>query len=70
MRIAQCLGLVLLLGGPSVAQTQFTEVTAAAGIDYIQGYQLGNHESMTGGAAARDYDGDGWTDLLVTRFPR
>lgn len=47
-------------------------MTASAGIDYIQGpaYQPGTPPSeinLMGGAAAGDYDGDGWVDLFVTR---
>ena len=54
----------------------FEDVTAAAGIDYVQDYprpcadwkQCGP-EIMSGGAAAADYDNDGWIDLVVTRLP-
>jgi hypothetical protein len=54
------------------AQVQFTDVTQAAGLDLLQN-QLGGVLSseaafMTGGAAAGDLDGDGWVDLVVTRF--
>lgn len=57
----------------------FTDVTAAAGIDIDQGERIisddcglvavtGCAPQMSGGAAAGDYDGDGWTDLYVTRL--
>ena len=55
----------------------FTDVTLAAGIDYVQtrvetrdGCAPGEvpcDPYITGGAAAGDYDGDGFTDLYVTR---
>ncbi|REK19547.1 MAG: PEP-CTERM sorting domain-containing protein [Planctomycetota bacterium] len=52
------------------AQT-FSDVTAAAGISYNQFSTVDLAPSdarvMSGGAAAGDYDGDGWTDLFVTR---
>jgi len=56
-----------------VSAATFTDVTSAAGIDTIQwqgGLNLDDGEApfMTGGAAAGDYDGDGWVDLFVTRF--
>ncbi len=47
----------------------FNEIAIAAGVDYdhyvaLTGQFPQNH--MAGGAAAGDYDGDGWTDLYVT----
>jgi hypothetical protein len=48
----------------------FTDVTASAGINHLQ--HPGNAPPpglfRTGGAAATDYDNDGWTDLFVTRL--
>lgn len=51
----------------------FTNVTSEAGISYLQGPPIDPLNSseligMTGGAAAADYDGDGWVDLFVTRL--
>jgi hypothetical protein len=55
---------------------QFTNVTAAAGINYVQWSNptqfpfapLRDIPFESGGAAAGDFDGDGWTDLFVTRY--
>ena len=61
------------------ADPVFTNVTAAAGIDYVQ-FDTTNpvfraldefpleQTWMSGGGAAGDFDGDGWTDLYVTRL--
>jgi len=58
---------------PTPTPAQFVDVTLEAGIDYIQ-YDYGQRPPpiqvvyLTGGAAAGDFDNDGWTDLFVTRM--
>ena len=50
---------------------KFTDVTDAAGVNYQQHSlkQRSNIQAfMAGGAAAGDYDNDGWVDLYVTRL--
>ena len=47
----------------------YTNVTAAAGINYRQNFNVAPGALLqTGGAAAADYDNDGWVDLYVTRL--
>ena len=60
-----------LLGARADALS-FTNVTSAAGFTHTQGPPLHPLNSptvisMTGGAAATDYDGDGFVDIFVTR---
>ena len=48
----------------------FTNVTTAAGIQFVHGYKNpagGPEEGFSGGVAAGDYDGDGDVDLFVVR---
>ena len=73
---------VLLLTQPLAAFAQFTEVSEAAGLSYVQhapgpfafcrvtGFTAFScePERMTGAAAAGDFDGDGWEDLAVSTF--
>ena len=52
---------------------RFTDVTAAAGIDYVQhelSSQLAEAVHFSGAAAAGDFDRDGFDDLYVTRLDR
>jgi hypothetical protein len=48
------------------ADVTFSEVAAEAGLTYVQ-REVNKSMAITGGAAAGDYDGDGWDDLYVTR---
>jgi hypothetical protein len=70
---------------PPIEQTVFTEVAAAAGLDYVHGEFKDAGDCLvdtiepplqgwfcsidwsSGGAAAADFDQDGWVDLYVTR---
>jgi hypothetical protein len=70
--IAAAMATALAVGagaGPASAVV-FTDVTASAGINHLQ--NLGNAPGAglfrTGGAAAGDFDNDGWVDLYVTRL--
>jgi hypothetical protein len=70
--IAAALGAMLAFGArpDSASAVVFTNVTASAGIRHLQ--YSGNTTLpgllRTGGAAAADFDNDGWVDLLVTRL--
>ena len=53
--------LVLLCSVPAFSQSAFSEVSAAAGLQFVhQGYHYG------GGIAVGDFNGDGWQDMYVT----
>jgi enediyne biosynthesis protein E4 len=62
--------LLLLLAVPAFGQIRFEDVAASAGISF----SVENHvtperhmiETMAGGVAAFDYDGDGLTDIFFT----
>jgi enediyne biosynthesis protein E4 len=66
---------------PFDEETRFTDVTAEAGIAYLQWELVPADDCLddpysflcvaarfTGGATVGDYDGDGWDDLYVTRL--
>jgi len=51
----------------SAAPGQFTEISAAAGIDFIHGFHKvrGSVQRVTGGVACADFDRDGFPDLYI-----
>jgi hypothetical protein len=55
-------------------QASFTDVTAAMGVNYSQNQLVScihgdcDADGSAGGAAIGDYDGDGWSDIYVTRI--
>ncbi len=56
-------------GATSASAVVYTNVTAAAKINHVQNQGFGAGQLiMTGGAAAGDYDNDGWVDIFVTRL--
>jgi hypothetical protein len=56
-------------GCPSPGTLRFSDVTLEAGLDYSHGYTgpTPEHAVVAGGAAAGDFDGDGYVDLYVVR---
>ena len=69
-RIALAIASLLFTCAPCAAQpVTFEDVTDTMGVSYRQKDEevFLFQEPMTGGAAAGDYDRDGWVDLFVTR---
>jgi hypothetical protein len=69
--LGTCLGVVAWFGvvGETVGGLRFTDVTAASGISHAHsavGDTLPPQSPKSGGAAAGDFDNDGWVDLYVT----
>ena len=64
--------VLLVLTGANADEITFTNVTDNAGIFYLHSSSEGDLDwplrSMIGGAAAGDYDNDGWIDLFVARL--
>ncbi len=67
------LGALVFVQGIAGYGEGFSEVSEESGLTYIQAEQFNpkppliNH-LQTGGAAAADYNQDGWVDLIVTRM--
>ncbi|MFT5731887.1 MAG: hypothetical protein ACJA2W_001204 [Planctomycetota bacterium] len=77
-RLILCTTTLLASASLANAQVTFTDVTDAAGVNVPHGASvptIGGGEpfgseqlQMSGGAAAGDFNGDGWVDLFVTRL--
>lgn len=66
-----CATLIVASGSLCSQELTFTDVTVSAGVDYLQHrYETPPSSNLqvylTGGAAAADYDNDGFVDLFVT----
>src|SRR5678816_2408345 len=76
-RVSDALWLAAVLSAflalPATAHSgpwTFTDVTAAAGVSFSHAYvetEYNEPRLIAGGAAAGDYDGDGWLDLYAVR---
>src|SRR5690349_19663 len=66
--------VLLCIGTPVAVAQSFTNATAAAGINHNALIPVCPTcaptfaQEQSGGAAAGDFDGDGWVDLYVTRY--
>jgi enediyne biosynthesis protein E4 len=68
--VAAVTAFAVCAGPDPASAVVYTNATAAAGISYVQNQGVPPGVPgpiMTGGAAAGDYDNDGWVDLFVTR---
>jgi hypothetical protein len=67
--IFMVLGILLPQSHTAAAAPWFTNVTESTGLWYIENQSTAEkmRHRMTGGAAAADFDRDGWVDLYVTR---
>jgi hypothetical protein len=70
--VTQALAAGLVLGGlHDAGAATFSDVTTAAGISFFYDpkspFTIPVEEFLTGGAAAGDFDNDGWVDLYITR---
>ena len=68
--LASCAVVLTFCGlNDTVSAVVYSNVTAAAGINHVQNVGPGvGSLVMTGGAAAGDFDNDGWVDIFVTRL--
>ncbi len=65
--------LLMTMANGTFAWAVFVDVTLESGIDHVQwtpqpGQSYSEPYMMSGGAAAGDFDNDGWVDLFVTRI--
>jgi hypothetical protein len=64
--------VLVLVGRRDAPAATFSDVTTAAGISYFYDpkppFTILTEEFQSGGAAAGDFDNDGWVDLYVTRY--
>jgi hypothetical protein len=59
-------------GAPTSAPVQLVDITSSTGIDFIHLSSPESKyivESMSGGVALLDFDGDGWLDIYFTNAP-
>ncbi|TWT91804.1 FG-GAP repeat protein [Botrimarina colliarenosi] len=65
-------GLLGMVGSQPCCAVQFADVTMSAGLTHTQwdlpATDTDAIQHMAGGAAAADFDGDGWVDLFFTRI--
>lgn len=54
--------------GPVVEHVKFSEISVAAGLDYLHGFKdINDSSEAVAGVAVGDYDNDGWLDLYIAQ---